>query len=41
MKHLLLIGSVAAIAIGLCPWRGGALAQIPTADRLNPKEQEA
>ena len=41
MKHLLLMGSVAAIAIGLCPWRGAAVAQTPTADSSNLKEQEA
>jgi len=41
MKHLILIGSVTAIAFGLCPWPSTAVAQTPTADSLNLKQQEA
>lgn len=41
MKHCLLIGSVAVLAIGLYPWRGAAVAQPPTADSVSLKEKEA
>lgn len=41
MLHSLLIASVAAIAFGRFSWHCAAVAQTPTADSLNLKEQQA